>query len=512
MKSKIEKTSGKLSRILFPLIGALSVLLLFYLVRKVLIGDIPFWYDPARDLLSAWGNLSKPTLIGPTSGIPGVFYGPYWIWLLSFGMLFSPDPRIITFITAFIPYVVIFPGALLLSGVFERKNAFVIWILFLLSFNTYVVSLWNPNPAPLLFLIYLLLLYKMPFNRQKLTAYLLWVVCGFTLGILLNFHLSLGIGVLFGTGVYLLLTFARNLLRRKKSHIFSVLHFFLKIVLFVLGFVMAFGPFLVFEIRHQFIQTKTLLYTFSHYGGNIHLSGLTKAEIVTSFFQRAGILLHLPTIVAIVLLIAFGVYFFYQQKRREQFMDQDKKFLTIIFVLSLGVLFIYLTARNPVWSYHFIAVEILFFLFIGFLMEKIQFFRFVVYVWIFLLLLQFTFFLPRSFSTDPKALSGDLAAEIVVTKHIARDAGQERYTVYSYSPSIYMYDYAYLFHWLENKNFSYDPGKIERQGIVYLIFPPHVKQALSENFIHFHTPRAMYKTTNIWTISDGSIIIRRERL
>src|SRR3989338_476175 len=87
----------------FPLLLALS---------SVLTGSIPFWFDPGRDLMLASDNLHKLSLIGPPSGIPGFFYGPYWIWLLSLGMLFSRDPKIIAIIVLTIPYFVIFPFAL----------------------------------------------------------------------------------------------------------------------------------------------------------------------------------------------------------------------------------------------------------------------------------------------------------------------------------------------------------------------------------------------------------------
>lgn len=56
--------------IILSIIPALGVL------QKVFLGDFAFWYDPARDMLSALSNLQKPTLIGPTSGIPGVFMDP----------------------------------------------------------------------------------------------------------------------------------------------------------------------------------------------------------------------------------------------------------------------------------------------------------------------------------------------------------------------------------------------------------------------------------------------------
>jgi len=68
------------------------LLLAGFNLYAIISGNISFWYDPARDMLSAWDNLHKLTLIGSTSGIPGIFYGPYWIWLLSIPIFFSKDP------------------------------------------------------------------------------------------------------------------------------------------------------------------------------------------------------------------------------------------------------------------------------------------------------------------------------------------------------------------------------------------------------------------------------------
>src|SRR5438046_2413526 len=102
---KLLKYHKKLTVLVF-LVSFLPAIIIIY---KTLSGSFPLWYDIARDLLSALANFQKPTLIGPTSGIPGVFYGPYWIWLLSFAQIFSHDPRIITLLVATIPYLFLFP-------------------------------------------------------------------------------------------------------------------------------------------------------------------------------------------------------------------------------------------------------------------------------------------------------------------------------------------------------------------------------------------------------------------
>src|SRR3989344_5586868 len=92
------------------LIITLSILLPFFLfLNNIINGSIPFWFDPARDLLMALDNLKKPTLIGPPSGIPGIFYGPYWIWMASFSLIFSKDPRFTAVLVSFLPYFTVFP-------------------------------------------------------------------------------------------------------------------------------------------------------------------------------------------------------------------------------------------------------------------------------------------------------------------------------------------------------------------------------------------------------------------
>src|SRR5579872_266406 len=102
----ISKTIKKRDLLLIILILEVPYI---YVITNLKLNGINLWFDPSRDLLAAWGNLTKPTLLGPPSGIPGLYYGPYWIWLLSFGLLFSKNPEIITIITATIPYLIILP-------------------------------------------------------------------------------------------------------------------------------------------------------------------------------------------------------------------------------------------------------------------------------------------------------------------------------------------------------------------------------------------------------------------
>lgn len=91
------------------------------------------------------------------------------------------------------------------------------------------------------------------------------------------------------------------------------------------------------------------------------------------------------------------------------------------------------------------------------------------------------------------------------------DAKNTEYTVYVYSPSIYSYEYSYLFRFMANKEMSYDPGRIERKGTVYLILPP-AQKAIIADFISYHSPSNEYKTAATWHIPDGTTILKRQKL
>jgi hypothetical protein len=178
---------------------------LLFALKTLYFGEFHFWYDNARDLLLAQQNLIKPTLIGPPSGIPGLFYGPYWIWLLSSGLLFSVDVRIVSFVVGVIPYLVIFPLIFFsFKRIFTTDVLVILWSFFILGFLSYATNLWNPHLAPLIFLtITLLITYTKP-GEWGYRQILLLLSIGFLSGILINFHISFGVGVVVGTLLFFL--------------------------------------------------------------------------------------------------------------------------------------------------------------------------------------------------------------------------------------------------------------------------------------------------------------------
>lgn len=501
--------------VLFWIIAiVISLIPVGVIVAKIWTGAFAFWYDPARDMLSAWDNLSKPTLIGPPSGIPGIFYGPYWIWLLSFAELISHNPRWVDFFVMTVPYVVVFPLLLyFLKDVFDRKVSLLLWLFFIFGYSTYAYSLWNPYPAPVLFLLFVVLLLRSNFDSKTFKQHLLVLMTGFSLGILVNFHLSFGIGVVFGTILYIIFQTCFEIKKNKKKIALFFKNRLVQLILFALGFIIAFSPFFLFEIRHNFSQTKVFLKTFSHFGAVVQTTGLTKLQIVQEFAGRLAMLLGLPSILATSIFLLGILYMGIQWRvKKIKFSNKEKKLMGILISMAVGVCALYLTARNPIWSYHFITVEVIFLLWIGILLQKSRMLQVLAAFWIVVLLGMFSFTSFRAFAINPAHVSGNVAAEEKVVKKISTDAKNQGYTVFIYSPSIYSYEYPYLFRYLYDKDVPTRPELNPTDSkTVYLIFPPQVEQSIHDDFVHYRSPDNQYKTIQQWTMSSGSTIIKRER-
>lgn len=487
------------------LIGALIIPAIIA-ITTLFHGDFTLWYDPARDLLTAWDNLSKLTLIGPPTGIPSIFYGPYWIWLLSFGLLFSKNPLIVTFITATIPYLILFPLIWFrLSKVFDRTSLILGWLLFILGKGmTYSTQLWNPYPAPLLTVAALILFITADLSKVNKKTLLTMLSVGFLLGLVVNFHISFGITLLLGVFLFLILDtfiFGHHLPEKRWKILFA--DRFILSSMIALGIGLSFLPTFLFELRHGFHQIRTLLITLGQYGNVVSVKGLSYDLIAHNFLRTFGNILHIPEILAGIILILLNGILLYRLKHKRIFYTTDSRILLLSVTLLVGTAWIYFTVRNPIWEYHFIGVDISFLLFITYVSAKIRIFRKILAVWTIIIILISLFLLGEKLLVSQSYFEQQ---KWIVTS-ITRDAKNADYSVYAYSPSIYMYDYSYLFRWLANKDVPYDPGMIKSGKIVYLILPPK-RTNLVQDFIHFRAPNQKYTLVKQWSTPANITVLK----
>lgn len=511
----MQENKDKRKRFIEVLIYLVILLIPFLIVlHDVFFSNINFWYDPARDFLLAWDNLGKLSLIGPTSGIPGIFYGPYWIWLISIVMIFSKNPSIVIFLILTLPYFIVVPFVLYkFRKIFGFVTTITIWLLFIFSKGIYYAeNPWNPHLAPLIFIVLIYYIVFTDFSNNRRRNNIKLIILGLLSGLILNFHISFGLGVFGGVLLYLMFTFFEQIRGKKKKNRVLLMELISIMVFFALGVLITFLPYLVFEIRHGFGQSKSILNLLTASGSVVQVTGLSRELIIGNFFGNISILLRIPFLYSLWFLLLGSFYFIYKISKKEFILlDSEKKLITLLLSICLGILVIYLATKNPVWPYHFIGVEMVFLFIIGLIINRSKLFRAIALILAVYTLLLNTIDIPRSFRAN-QLTSHSLATQEYIVKTINRDAEREGYTVFAYSPSVYVFEYEYLFRWIAGRDVPHDPNSNRKDSkLVYLIIQP-TSAGIKQDFVNSHTPQNRYKTVRKWIIPDGTEILKRVRL
>lgn len=471
-------------------------------LQTIVVGTFPFWSDPARDLVLAAQNLHKLSLIGPTSGISGLFYGPYWIWWLSIPMFFNKNPRFIDFFCLTLPYFTLFPLILYkFSKIWGKIPSIVIWILFMVTYKQYTFFIWNPHLAPLILLVVIYLLVTINYKNSRKLSFL---SLGILMGLLINIDIALSIGILPGVVAFIIgnLLFAWNSDRKQG---FS--SYLMKIVSLILGMFILFIPFMIFELRHAFLQTHTIL-TFFTSKSRVVEHGFSQSLILNFFIGKLPESLSLPWGIVIILLIMLGIYILFSIFiKRSRYTLIEYKLLLAPLTLGISVLLVYLTAKNAIWNYHFIGVEIFFFILLGFFLKKVPVIRYIALAWGLFLLFQSTSLFLSSYHNNPEKFTSLLTEEQVLHT-IYQDTGSSQFGVYVNRPEIFGSSYEYLFEYIGNANLIHN--KPSEMNHIYLILPTGLDMSVQvQDFVIHHL--IGYNKTKEWTLLDQQVVIRGDR-
>ncbi|MFA6081070.1 MAG: hypothetical protein WC741_01555 [Patescibacteria group bacterium] len=491
-----------LKRISFIL---LFIIPFFIIIKPILSGAIPFWYDPGRDLLMAWDNLKKISLIGPTSGIPGIFYGPQWIWLLSIGVAISKDPRVVLFLIISLPYFVGIPLAIyfLNKSLVEKLTVPATWILAIFCFSSYITQIWSPNLAPLFLFVLLTLFYKTKEIRAERNIKS-FMIMGLIYGLLLNHHISLGVVFLVTWIIYFFTTFFLSILDKKRLKE-NLLNWLINTVSFWSGLMIMLLPFFLFEVRHGFMQIKSLIFTLSKSTAVVGQIGISKYEIVQKFIERSSVALSIPqqfSIFVIVLIIA-GIFFNLLKKR---FSKDDLKLLLFLVLNILSLFIVYFGTKNPVWNYHFISVEVVFIFLTLLAIKKNRILQYVIFSWAIILLISKIVTFTQSFMKQNS--QGELMAKKSNVEFILNDTKNASFVYFAKNPSIYSYDYDYIFRWIGEIKKKYPNQNPDTAVNTYIIVPNDVKND-KVGFTLNRTPDEKYYTASEWLREDKTMIIKR---
>jgi len=470
---KKEILNNKIIYILLFVILAFSIFFRLYRVDALL----GFYYDQGRDALKVQEILTLKDLpaIGPTTGIAGLFLGPFWFYLLApFYFIGRGSPVVAASFMALFDVAAVYLIYLLGKDFFNRKVGLL--GAFFWGFSYYLIRSvrWFSNPSPLPFFVFLLLYGLGKIILKKKEKYLLLV--SFCLAV--SLQLEIASAVFFFPSLILIWFIFKPKIKNKKNILYAFLIFF--------GFLI---PQALFEIKNNFLMIRNF---FSFNKGEINTDtatwsmptfGLIKQRCLSYFDSLFSKLEAVPKIGSKFLgslWLAFVVYQIWRFFKKRT--DQDKMALILIIFLFVPLLFLFFFTGNygRLYDYYltgfFPAFILLFALFVS------RFFKKKIYLPILALIIVWFF------NGNIFYLKGYLSAGVDGPEHITlgnqlqsidwiyQDAQGEKFNVDIYVPPVITYSYDYLFQWYGEKEYHYQPLE-ENVSLLYTLYEidkPHL--------------------------------------
>jgi len=333
---KKEKNSNK--NILVILLHTLLIIgvlfSLFAASYQLRQGDIHFNTDIARDFLLIEDIVVNQniTLLGPRSGaISGLFHGPLWLYLnVPAFILGSGDPVSIGWFWFLL--VVSAIGIVFYVGkkMFSTTIGLISALLTSMLLATSTGALFNPFGAVLLSPVFFYLLWK--YIENKDWRYL--ILCIFTIGIIIQFQVAFG-------GPILVLTFllvAYPTYKQKK--LAHLLTFFILVI--------PFSTYAVFDIRHDFLQIKSVV----NYMTEFKESKYTFEQVLLNRIdgiRNTLTLVPYPTKIIILSVAAYLIAIYVQVIRSKN--NKTPYLLYAYFFIGFWLMTLLLKGR--VWGYYY---------------------------------------------------------------------------------------------------------------------------------------------------------------
>ena len=248
MLKKLLKEIGE-HKLIYFLLGI--ILILAFAVRVYNIDRLlGFYYDQGRDALVIWDlwHKGKLFLIGPTTGLAGIFRGPYYYYLIApFYLMGKGNPLFPSVFLIFTSVIAVAFIYYLGAKIQSRATGIIAAILASFSFNIVMASRWLSNPTPMLLFSMILIWAMLKVSEGKKWG---WPVIALISGLSLFSFGSAGELFYFPAILIFLMLQWKN--RPDKKNLI------LSIALFVLTFL----PLILFDLKHNGILRTNMVNTF----------------------------------------------------------------------------------------------------------------------------------------------------------------------------------------------------------------------------------------------------------
>lgn len=462
---KKEITKHKLD---YCLLLALLVITAVVRFTPLVTGNFPFLFDHGRDMLDVRKIVvdHKPTLIGPFTGIQGVFQGPYHYYLLAIAFVIgNGHPGSGTAFMAILGVIGVLLCYILGKKMIDRSFGLIAALFFAIAPASIAFSqhFWNPHWIPFLMVLFYFALYK-SIHANKKYSVLAW----FLIGLMAQVEVADGLWMMPVLLVSYLL-FDRKLFLNK--------WFYMGIVVYGILFL----PQVFFDLRHQFLMTQSIIALFE--GKNQSLGVIIPFSIrvplrLDELLQATVFALSKNPLLAYIFLFSGLLYMVFAIVKK-----QWKKLHILILFLIAPVLYyiIFVIFPRPAWGWYWIGLQVSYYFFIAYALSQMSQLHKFLKIGVICLLIIWAVTTLYSYHTFPvydDPGTGIFKNEMKVINYIYHDANGKPFGVFVYTPPIYDYAYQYLFWWAGTRIYNYVPDK-SKNGVFYLIIEPDQQRPLA---------------------------------
>lgn len=324
------------NKILLFVILLIAAFMRFYRIREYL----TFLGDEGRDVLVVKRMLldGKFTLLGPITSVGSIYMGPVYYYLTApFLFLWRFDPVGPAIMVAIFSLITIYLIYRIGRDYFHPIVGLVAALTYSVARLTVIYgrSSWNPNVVPFFAGLLIFSVLKTIVNKQYKFLYL----AGFCLGILIQLH--------YVTFMFLPILAAIYLWFKPKIP----LKYYLLMLFF---FLMAYSPFILFEFRHQFVNTKGAFEFMSENNSNVTGQFLfsiwdTLKDVTIRVFWRPLVLVSAE--LTKLLMVASVVLFFFSINIINKTKASSRALTVILIWLFVGLLSFGLY-RGAIYDYY----------------------------------------------------------------------------------------------------------------------------------------------------------------
>jgi 4-amino-4-deoxy-L-arabinose transferase-like glycosyltransferase len=446
------------------------ILIVSFILRVFRVNEIlGFYYDQGRDAGVIWDLIHshKLFLIGPTTGLPGVFRGPFYYYLIApFYWLGNGNPVVPAVFLAVLSVLALGLVYYLAKQIGGRRVGFIALVLSTFSFEIVYASRWLSNPTPMLLLSMVMLWMMFLIQDGKKWA---WIVLSFVLG-LSFFHFGSS-GELFYFPAILIFAIYFKKFPDIKTLLISIVVFLL-----------TFSPLFIFNLKHggilgnniaglmssgnsfnfpswQFISDRlkdigiyfaSLIFHSPSAKEWLHLFGLVIVFI--TFIPKVVKNNRLKVVLILLGSVTFGSIFF--QGNNGNFYQYYLTGYYLIFLILLASIF------NALFESSFWGKVIMIYFMFFFLMQNWSWTR------------------PYLFTTGVEPDIIVLSNQRLAIDWVYKNAGSRDFNVDVYVPPVLPYAYDYLFKWLGTTVYhklSVD-SQVPLLYTLYEVDPPHPKR------------------------------------